>query len=357
MTSKDKGKPARVSPPGGAKRVHRQPSIKDIARLAQVSHPTVSRALQNSPLVNIKTAEKIRKIAEESGYRASAVARGLVTRRTQTIGLVVTSVADPFTGEVVRGIEQTASDRGYSVFLADSNADPERETRVVQSFAERRVDGIIVTSSRVGALYLPLLSQMRVPIVLLNDQHPGEFVHSIMIRNLEGTRAAVEHLVGLGHRRIAYVGDRFGYQSDAERFAGYRKALQAARIPIVKELLVHGNGKPEAARDAMDSLLAIGNPPTAVCCYNDLSALGVIQSIHRHGLQVPADISVVGFDDLFLASYTQPPLTTVRQPMRRMGQLAMEHLFKLMSGEKSVVKIEIEPELILRESTARVKTL
>jgi DNA-binding LacI/PurR family transcriptional regulator len=215
MKSKDRGKLARVAHSGGSKRVHRQPSIKDIARLAQVSHPTVSRALQNSPLVNPKTAEKIRKIAEEAGYRASAVARGLVTRRTQTIGLVVTSIADPFTGEVVRGIEQTASDRGYSVFLADSNADPEREQRVVQSFAERRVDGIIVTSSRVGALYLPLLSQMRVPIVLLNDQHPGEFVHSIMIRNIEGARAAVKHLVGLGHRRIAYVGDHFGYQSDA----------------------------------------------------------------------------------------------------------------------------------------------
>jgi DNA-binding LacI/PurR family transcriptional regulator len=106
----------------------------------------------------------------------------------------------------------------------------------------------------------------------------------------------------------------------------------------------------------MDSLLALGNPPTAVCCYNDLSALGVMQSICRRGLEVPRDISVVGFDDLFLASYTQPPLTTVRQPMRRMGQLAMEHLVKLMSRETSVVKIEIEPELIIRESTARVRT-
>jgi len=129
----------------------RKPSIKDIARLARVSHPTVSRALQNSPLVNAKTAERIRKIAKESGYRASAVARGLVTRRTRTIGLVVTTVADPFTSEVVSGIEQTANDHGYCVFLADSNADPDREKKIVQSFAEQRVDGIIVTSSRVGA--------------------------------------------------------------------------------------------------------------------------------------------------------------------------------------------------------------
>ncbi len=351
------GKVTRAARPGGSKRLLHPPSIKDIAKLARVSHPTVSRALQYSPLVNPKTAEKIRKIAEESGYRASAVARGLVTRQTRTIGLVVTTVADPFTSEVVSGIEQTANDHGYSVFLADSNADPEREKRVVQAFAERRVDGIIVTSSRVGALYLPMLSEMRVPIILVNDQYPGAFVHSVMIDNLEGTRAVTTHLAGLGHRRIAYLGDKFGYQSDAERFAGYRAGLDAARIRFAPQLVVHGDGKPEAAMRAMDTLLALRNSPTAVCCYNDMSALGAMRSICLHGLRVPDDISVAGFDDLFIASYTQPPLTSVRQPMRRMGQMAMEHLLKLISGEESAVRIKVQSELIVRESTARVKEL
>ena len=355
MFDKGSGKAAESAPPDVVKRVLRQPSIKDIARLARVSHPTVSRALQNSPLVNPRTAERIRKIALESGYRASAVARGLVTRRTRTIGLVVTTVADPFTSEVVSGIEQTANDHGYSVFLADSNADPERERKVVQAFAERRVDGIIVTSSRVGALYLPLLSEMMVPIVLVNDQHPGAFVHSVMICNLEGSRAVARHVVELGHRRIAYLGDKLGYQSDTERHAGYREALDAAGIPHDPELVVHGDGKPEAAMRAMDTLLALPHPPTAVCCYNDMSALGAMRSIHMHGLRVPEDISVAGFDDLFVASYTQPPLTTVRQPMRRMGKLAMENLLKLMSGEESAVRIKVEAELIVRESTGRVK--
>jgi DNA-binding LacI/PurR family transcriptional regulator len=343
-----------LAPLGRAKPPFRQPSIKDIARLARVSHSTVSRALQNSPLVNARTAEKIRQIAHDSGYRASAVARGLVTQRTRTVGLVVTTVADPFASEVVSGVEQEANDRGYAVFLADSNADPEREKKVVQSFAERRVDGIIVTSSRVGALYLPLLSEMMVPIVLVNDQHPGAFAHSVMIGNLEGSREAARHLVGLGHQRIAYLGDQFGYQSDIERFAGYREALDAANIPFLPELVVHGDGKPEAAMRAMDKLLALPNRPTAVCCYNDMSALGAMRSIRLHGLRVPEDISVVGFDDLFLASYTQPTLTTVRQPMRRMGQLAMESLFKLMSGEESAIRIKVEAELIVRESTARM---
>ncbi|HEY1648842.1 MAG TPA: LacI family DNA-binding transcriptional regulator [Terracidiphilus sp.] len=357
MVDNDAGKAAGVTQPSGQKKAYRQPSIKDIARLARVSHPTVSRALQNSPLVNAQTAAKIRKIADEAGYRASAVARGLVTRRTRTIGLVVTTVADPFASEVACGVEQTANDHGYSVFLADSNADPAREKKVVQAFAERRVDGIIVTSSRVGALYLPLLAEMMVPIILVNDQYPGAFVHSVMITNLEGMRAAAEHLVGLGHRRIAYLGDQFGYQSDAERLAGYRAALDGAGIPPMPELVVRGDGKAEAAMAAMEKLLVLAQPPTAVCCYNDMSALGAMRQIRVRGLRVPEDISVAGFDDLFFASYTQPPLTTVRQPMRRMGQLAMENLFKLMSGEESVAQVKVDTELVVRESTAKVKAL
>lgn len=356
MLEKDRSKIPSAAQAGSGKRGPRQPSIKDIARLARVSHPTVSRALQNSPLVNAQTAAKIRRIADETGYRASAVARGLVTRRTRTIGLVVTTVDDPFASEVACGVEQTANNYGYAVILANSNADPERERKVVQELAERRVDGIIVTSSRVGALYLPLLKELNVPIVLLNDHYPGEFVHSVMIENLEGTRAATKHLIGLGHRRIAYVGDRSGYQADAERLAGYKKALAEAGIEFVKALAVEGDGRAEAAIEAVDALLALPAPPTAICCYNDMTALGALRAIRAQALRVPEDISLAGFDDLFFAEYLQPPLTTVRQPMQRMGHMAMENLFKLMSGEESVAQIKVEAELIVRASTGRVKT-
>jgi DNA-binding LacI/PurR family transcriptional regulator len=331
---------------------HRPASIKDVARVAGVSHSTVSRALQNSPVVNPKTAAKIRRIARDLGYRPSAVARGLVTQKTRTIGVVVTTIADPFVSEVVIGIEMAANDNGYSVFLADSNADPAREKSVVHSFAERRVDGIVVTSSRVGALYTPLLSEMMVPIVLINNQHPGQFVHSVMIDNLPASRDATNHLISLGHRRIAYVGDRYGHHSDTERFAGYREALEQAALPFLPELVVHGDGKPEGGAPAMNKLLCLPNPPTAVFCYNDMTALGVLGSIHMHGLRVPADISLIGFDDLFFASYTQPQLTTVRQPMRQMGRMAMENLLKLMSGQPSAEAIKVPAELIIRESTA-----
>lgn len=325
-------------------------TIKDIARAASVSHSTVSRALRDSPMVGRETADRIRRIAQESGYRASAVARSLATSRTRTIGVVVTSIADPFAAEVVSGIEEAADTQGYSVILADSNADPEREVRVVTALQERRVDGIVVTSSRVGALYVPLLARMRVPIVLVNNQHPSEFVHSIMIGNREAALAAVNHLVALGHRRIAYLGDRFGHQSDTERFAGYREALEQADLPFTPELVMHGDGKLEGGEQAICRLLSLAARPTAVFCYNDMSAVGALAGIRARGLRIPDDISVVGFDDLPIARYTWPPLTTVRQPKRQMGRLAVERLLKPSNGIEE--NTTVPGELIVRASTA-----
>jgi len=330
-------------------------SIKDIAREVQVSHPTVSRALRYSPLVSAKTAERIRQAAVKMGYRPNAVARGLVTKKTKTIGVVVTSIADPFIGEVVSGIEETANDHGYSVFLANSNADPAREIRIVHSFQERQVDGILVASSRVGALYMPLLSQLMVPIVLINNQHPGEFVHSVVIDNITASVQAVQHLIQLGHQRIAYMGDQFGLQSDTERFAGYRQALASADYPFLPELIVHGDGTPQGAIQPMDRLLGLPTPPTAVYCYNDMTAIGALKGIRMHGLRVPDDISLVGFDDLSFASYVDPPLTTVRQPKRPMGRQAMEILIKLFSNAQAETNIKVQGELIVRESTAPPK--
>jgi DNA-binding LacI/PurR family transcriptional regulator len=330
-------------------------SIKDIARLANVSHSTVSRALSGSTLIRPETASRIRRIADETGYRPSAAARSLVTSRSATIGIVVTSISDPFAAEVVLGIEDAANDHNYSVILANSNAQPDRELKVVRSFEERRVDGIIVTSSRVGATYVEMLSQTQVPIVLLNNQHPSEFMHSVMIDNLAASLQAVCHLIGLGHRHIAYIGDRLGCQSDTERFGGYRSALDQAYLPFIPRLVVHGDGKPEGGAAAMEALLALPTPPTAVFCYNDMTALGAMRTIAARGLRVPADISVVGFDDIFFSRYFAPPLTTVRQPMRDMGRLALETLMHLLGGAASPPNIKVPGELIVRQSTSQPK--
>lgn len=327
-------------------------SIKDIARAANVSHSTVSRALRDSPLVKPDTAALIRDIARQKGYTVSAVARSLVTRRTSTIGVVVTTIADPFVGEVVSGIEEVALAHGYSVLLANSHADPSREVRAAQSLHERRVDGILVTASRVGALYLPLLRDMNVPIVLINNQHPGEFVHSVSIDNLAAGRAAARHLVELGHRRIAYIGDQFGFQSDTERFMGYRQVMEEADIGFQPELVAHGDGKPEGGMAAMARLLALASPPTAVFCYNDLVALGALRAAREHGVRVPHDLSLVGFDDLFLASYTDPPLTTVQQPKQHMGNMAARILLDLLAGGKPESRLTLDGRLVVRQSTA-----
>jgi len=339
------------SPPGLAKPA----SIKDIARIAGVTHSTVSRALRNSPLVSGETAERIHRIARELGYRTSAAARALVTQRSDTIGVVVTNILDPFIAGVVSGIEETADEHDLSVFLANSNAQPEREVRVAQKFEERRVDGIIVAASRVGAQYVPLLTHMQVPIVLLNNQHPSQFAHSIMIANVQATLDAMRYLIGLGHRRIAYLGDRSGYQSDEERFTGYRQALREAGLPVEPSLIAHGDGKPEGAEAPVAGLIALPQPPTAIFCYNDMSALGAMRQIRCHGLRIPEDISVVGFDDLYISQYINPPLTTVRQPMRQMGRMAMETLLQLFAGVESGNEIRVPGELIVRESAAPPK--
>jgi len=327
-------------------------SIKDIARIANVSHSTVSRALRNSRLVNRETAERIQQIAQASSYRVSTVARSLVTSKTRTFGVVVDTAADLFVGEVVNGVEKMASQHGYSVFLATFTGSPEREAQVVHSLEERRVEGIIVVASRVGSSYRGLLAKTKIPIILINNYRVGEFLYSVSIDNLTAGREATRHLTDLGHQRIAYLGDQGGFHSDTERFGGYRQALESVDKPFQPELVVHGDGTPQGGEVAMHKLLSLSQRPTAVFCYDDMSALGVLRAARTCGLRVPEDISVIGFDDLIIASYTEPALTTIRQPKEYMGQLAIEIVLKLLSGVDCECNVKVQGELIIRQSTA-----
>jgi DNA-binding LacI/PurR family transcriptional regulator len=328
-------------------------SIKDIARIAKVSHSTVSRALQKPDSVNRDTADRIRTLARSLGYRPNVVARSLSTRRTRTLGCVVTTVADPFIAEVVAGIEEVAQREGYAVHLANSSGDPEREIGVVRSFGERRVDGVLVMASRVGSLYRPLLDELSVPLVLIDNQHPGEFGRSISIDDRGGAHLAVGHLLELGHRRIAYIGDRNGLQSDADRLAGWRDGLCAAGIDPPGELIAQGDGKPEGGLRAMEGLLALRALPTAIFCYNDMTAMGALRALHAHGIETPRRMSVVGFDDLPLAQFLEPPLTTVRQPRVEMGRRAAAMMLGALRGESPGERIVVPATLVVRGSTAR----
>lgn len=327
-------------------------SIKDIARLAGVSHSTVSRALRNSPLISAETAKRIQQIAQREGYSVSAIARSLVTRRSEAIGVVVTSIADPFNGEVVAGIEEVANRAGYSVLLANSQADPERELSIVQSFQQRRVDGILVASSRVGELYIPVLADLRIPIVLINNHNPSEFVHSVSIDNVHGAYEATKHLIELGHKRIAYIGDQFGLHSDSERVHGYTQALEEYKIGVNPEWIARGDGKPEGGRAAAEHLLALNDRPTAIFCYNDMSSLGLLQAAKSAGLRVPEDLSVVAFDDLFFTPFLNPPLTTFSQPKKRIGGEAAKLLLDRIGGEERRKIVSIRGELVVRGSTS-----
>jgi DNA-binding LacI/PurR family transcriptional regulator len=329
-------------------------SIKDIAKAAGVSHSTVSRALSDSPLVSTQTKERIQLLAQEMGYSPDAQARSLVMGKTQTIGVVVTTLTDPFIAEVVQSIQNTAHRHGYTVILASSNAEPEREIAAVEMLQSKRVGGLIVTSSRVGALYLEHLERIGVPIVLINNhnEHSGRYTYTVSVDNRQGGYAATMHLIQLQHRRIAYIARPADLSSNLERLDGYRQALAEAGIPFDPALVVPGSGQVEGGERALHALTALEEPPTAVFCYNDLTAIGLLRAAREIGLAVPGDLAVVGFDDIPFARYVHPALTTVAQPTAEMGRQAMQMTLALMQAQdEQFSNIVLAGQLIIRKSS------
>jgi DNA-binding LacI/PurR family transcriptional regulator len=331
-------------------------SIKDIAEAAGVSHSTVSRALGDSPLVKAETKTRIQRLAQEMGYTPDAIARSLVTQKTLTVGVVVTTITDPFVAEVVQGIEDAAHENGYSVILASSNAEPDRELAAVEMLRSKRVDCLIVTSSRVGALYLDHLERIGVPVVLVNNhnQQSGRYTFSISVDNQHGGRVATRHLIERGHRRIGYVTGPADHSDDADRMAGYRQALEEAGLPFRADWILSGNGRLDGGEQALDALVRLDPPPTAVFCYNDMTAIGLMCAARRAGFALPQDLALVGFDDIPLASRVFPPLTTLAQPQRDMGHQAMHMALELIHGpeeSESFDDVLIKGKLIVRETT------
>ncbi len=332
-------------------------SIQDIARAAGVSHGTVSRALHDSPLISADVRDRIRQMARDMGYTPNAVAQSLKRQRTRAIGLVVTTIADPFVGAVVRGIEEVAQEANMSVFLSMSYNDPQREISVIETFQQRRVDGIISAAAQLSGRHGPRLARIDVPTVLINQQAETDsgLLHSVNVDDYSGARLAVEHLIGLGHRRIGYIGAGNRARSNRRRLAGYRDALAAAGIePDPARIRIADPGHRFHTEDVEDGrsfvveLLAAES--TAVFCYNDMIAVGALLACRDHGVAVPEKLSVAGFDDIEAAQYVTPPLTTVRQPMLRLGRLAMEMLLHLLNGSP-VENHVLAAELIPRAST------
>jgi len=326
-------------------------TIKDIAKKAGVSHTTVSRALNNNPVISPQTRKRIQKLAQQMGYTPNTVAQSLLTRRTGTVGMVVTTIADPFIVRVVEGVEEIAQQAGYSIFLATSHNNPAREMEVVKTLHRRRVDAIIVAASRVGELYASQLDQIQVPIVLINNQGEGKYLYSVTIDDNLGARLAVEHLLDLGHRRIAYISTANRPKSSQQRLISYQTTLHAVGIIPDPKLVITPTVRGDFYRGqtSLEPLLRAG--ATGVFCYNDLTAIGLLVACAQQGVAVPNRLSVIGYDDIQESLYVSPQLTTIRQPSFRLGELAMGMVLDLLD-DKQVQDQMMFGELVVRASTA-----
>jgi DNA-binding LacI/PurR family transcriptional regulator len=329
-------------------------SIIDLARIAQVSPSTVSRALQDNPRISPERRAEIQALAERLGYRPSQVARSLVTGRTHTLGVVASDVTDPFVAEVLKGVEAGAREAGYGLLIAMSNRNPAEEVEAAEILLDHQVDGLIVISSRAPELYARFGRDEgeRVPLVLLNNEQPGPNIYSVRMDNEAGAREAVTYLHALGHRYIGFVAGPEGGRSSRERLSGYRQGIRSCGLVACDELIRHGAGLPEDGHAALDAFLQLGQPPTAVLCYNDLTALGLLAAVARAGLLVPGDLSVVGYDNIPLSAFAVPPLTTVEQPKAAMGRAAIEVCLAALAGEPMSERI-LSGQLVLRESAGR----
>ncbi len=327
-------------------------SIKDIAQKAGVAPSTVSRALKNHPRISESMRQRIQTLAVEMGYVPSEAARLLVGQPSPTIGVAIPDFTDPFYMNMLRGIEEVAIAHGHELFVGSFNQDLHRHRKLFDAFDQKRLAGLVLAGSQVDDAYLTRV-QNDVPAVLVNHY---DYPFSVAIDQKRGIGKAINHLISLGHRHIAYVSLGTKTNSDSLRCQGYLEAIQLAGLPADPRWIVAGDGGISGGVTAVSHLLNLSVPPTAVVCYNDRTAIGVINGLHQKRLSVPEVISVVGFDDLEIAAYFLPSLTTIRQPHTHLGRQAAEKLFALMHG--SIVQRELlEPELIRRQSTGPVSTI
>ncbi len=323
-------------------------SIKDIAKKASVSPSTVSRALNDHPRISDDTKIYIQQLARDMGYVPSIIARSLVAQRSATIGVAITDLADPYYVDLMIGIEAAADAFNYQVILSSFYRDPDRELAVVYDFNQRRADGIIITGSYVENAYMDPDNNYFKPIVVINSL---TYPYSVSVDRTLGVRLIIEHLVSLGHTRIAHVAQP---RDGLDRLDGYRLALAEFNLPVDESLIVQCDGGIAGGIQAVPELLKNPDLPTAIFCFNDLTAIGVINALRELGYQVPRDMSVVGFDDLALSAYYHPALTTIHQPSQEVGKKAVEMLVRLMNGDTSVTPQVMVPKLVVRRSTAAV---
>ncbi|MFC1975573.1 LacI family DNA-binding transcriptional regulator [Chloroflexota bacterium] len=326
-------------------------TIEDVAQAAGVSRQTVSRAINDLGEISLQTRARVLRIAEEMGYRPSSIARGLATQRTHTLGLIVPDNANPFFSEIARGVEQVAYAEGYNVFLCNTEEDPQRELTVLYSLEEKRVDGIILCSSRLDDVELKTVIVRHSAAVLVNRRLESGGVRTVLVDDQAGSQEAVQHLLHSGHRAIGFLAGPPTSHSGRQRAEGYRAVLTAAGLSYhpnwTCSCLPTVQGGQESARE----LLTTHPELTALFCYNDLIAVGALQACANLGRRVPDDVAVAGFDDIALAALVTPSLTTCRVPRYELGMQAMRLLLaQVGDGSNGYTEILLRPELIVRDS-------
>ncbi len=326
-------------------------TIRDVARVAQVSMSTVSHVINGTRYVAPKTRERVLQAMAELNYSPNRLARSLRNNRTLTLGVLLPNSANPFFAEVLLGIENVCFERGYNIIMGNASDDPQRELEYLQVLLSRQVDGILLISTGAYNESLALLASHETPVVMVDRTADIPTVDEILTANKQGGLLATEYLLGLGHRRIGCITGPSYLTPSAERVEGYAEALEAAGIAVDAALVVNGDFLHESGYRACQQMLALPDPPTAIFACNDLMAVGAICALHEAGLAVPDDVSVVGYDDIPLASYTVPRLTTIAQPAREIGQLAAERLIaRLQHNSTPPAHQRLPVHLVVRDS-------
>jgi LacI family transcriptional regulator len=324
-------------------------TLEQVARMAGVSPSTVSRILNGTAVVSDDKRQAVDDAVRRLGFVPNPVARGLAGGRTFSIGVVTQAIDSPFYGGTLRGIEDKLSEAGYSPLFVSGHWDATAEARCIDTLRSRRVDGIVVLTGRLSDAALRTLSA-QLPVVVTGRKLRAPNLVALDFDNFEGAQLATRHLLNGGHRQIAFIGGDPVHPDSRDRHRGYMQALADADVPYQPSLVLPGSYHEEDGRTAIEALLAAGTPFTAVFASNDQMATGALLALHRRGLRVPQDVSLVGFDDLPGSMYAVPPLTTVRQPAYVIGEQVALAMLGLLRGTAPQVAMP-PPTLVTRESS------
>ena len=333
-------------------------SIREVAKRAKVSIATVSRTINNPSAVDPATAERVRKAVDELRYFPNSQARSLVSGRSRLLGLIVSDITNPFFPELIKGFEDVAIQHGYEIMVSSTNYDSVRTALCVRRLLERKAEGVAIMTSEMDQPLIDELVRRKVPSVFLDVGSLHAFISNIQVDYASGINQAVEHLLQLRHRRIGFISGPLGLKSAHIRRNAYLKCLAGSGILEEKDLVKEGDHTIDGGLNAMSRLLDLSQPPTAVLASNDLTAIGAMRAIRRKGWSVPGDVSVVGFDDIHFAEFTEPPLTTVALSRWELAANAIRALMQHIEPQDTPhdahgVEYTVKPALVVRQSTAK----